>query len=228
VTGLARRGAQLAVGLLVAVAAALGLGALTSSPASADPCPPAYAPPFTDVPVDHPFCTEILTAKTHGAIDGKPDGSFGPTESVERGEVAAILYNAATAESGGFPLPCPGGPFVDVPMYHHFCKEIWLIAGAGIMDGFADGTFRPADPITRGAVAAVLTRFPDGPLAIPACVGAAFPDVPAANVFCPHIQVMSFIGVVNGFADGTFRPNSDVTRQEFVAMLIRWIEYLDT
>jgi len=186
-----------------------------------------YAQPFSDVPHDHPFCNEIRIAKFHGVVDGHPDGSFDPTSPVSRGEAAAIIFNAAAADSGANPPPCAGDPFVDVPMDHPFCPKILVISGADVMGGFTDGTFRPADPIGRGAVAAVLTRFPYGPLPLPDCLGDPFVDVPQTNVFCRHIQFMANFGVVNGFVDGTFRPTIDVARQEFVAMLVRRIDVLE-
>lgn len=224
---LRRRVLQLVIGLAAAAGAALALGAIGAPSASAATCLPVFAQPFTDVPHDHPFCNEIRIAKVHGAVGGYPDGSFHPTESVTRGQVAATLWNAATAEDGGTLQPCPSAPYLDVPADHIFCWQIAVIGAVDIMHGFSDGTFRPSQAITRQEMAATLVKFPEGPLAMFACDEAPFVDVPAWSDFCSAILLLVDTGVVNGYADGTFKPHIDIPRQEFVAMLVRWIEFLD-
>jgi hypothetical protein len=198
------------------------------SPAAAATCGGAFAPPFTDVPLDHPFCNEIRIAKTFGVVDGYPDGTFRGGQPITRQAVAAMLFDAATADSGMPPPICPFRPYPDVPTNHPFCGEIMLVSQAGIFTGYDDGTFRPNNPITRQATAAVVTRFPDATIVLPNCAGAPYPDVPVDHPFCDNILTLLITEVATGYPDGTFRPADNITRQAFVAILVRWIEVLDT
>jgi hypothetical protein len=97
-----------------------------------------------------------------------------------------------------------------------------------VVNGYPDGTFRPTQPITRQAVAAVITRFtPDfGLVLLEFCGTPPFSDVPVDHPFCPNINALADTGVSNGYPDGTFRPTEPVTRQAFVAMLVRWLDVL--
>jgi hypothetical protein len=214
--------------LAVAVLASLiGTIAVPATPAAAETCPPASAAPFPDVPTGHPFCREIALAASVGIVEGYSDGTFRPGQPITRQAVAAILWRAANAEDG-FPLPpCAAAPFSDVPISHPFCGEIQATKVAGVFEGYPDGTFRPGQNITRQAVAAVITRFPD-PIPLPVCFALPFVDVPETHAFCPNIMALKLSGVATGFPDGTFRPAEDVTRQAFVTLLVRWIAFLDT
>jgi hypothetical protein len=123
------------------------LWALAGEPA------PAGDPPFSDVPPTHPFADAIAWAAEEDLVAGFPDGTFRPGGSVSRQALAAWLWRQAGE-------PAPGGdpPFVDVPASHPFADAIAWLAEAGITEGFADGTFRPSQSITRQAVAAWVCR----------------------------------------------------------------------
>lgn len=91
--------------------------------------------------------------------------------------------------------------------------------GSGyVIGGYADGSFRPNDNITRGAVAAILDR--DHGYAL---TGATrdFTDVPRYNTFYKNIMACADNGVINGYADGSFKPTNSITRQAAIAMIAR-------
>jgi hypothetical protein len=125
---------------------------------SGDVCP---GRDFSDVPSDHPFCWDItwlwgLDASA-GIELGYPDGTFRPTVPVSRQAAAAFLYRQAGAPDGADPA-CEAAPFPDVPVAHPFCGEIAWMAGAGLVEGYPDGTFGPEHLVTRQATAAFLHR----------------------------------------------------------------------
>jgi hypothetical protein len=111
-------------------------------------------PGYTDVPVGHPFRTEILWAAANGVTQGYPDGRFGTTDPVDRGSAAAFFHRLAGSPPG--PWPDPG--FSDVLAGHPFQLEIHWMAQSGITQGFPDGTYRPAVPVDRQSAAAFLHR----------------------------------------------------------------------
>lgn len=121
------------------------------------------ASPFTDVPSTYPFFSYVAWLATQGIARGwvMSDGTaqFRPTEAVSREAMAAFLFRAAGSPEY---TPPPVSPFTDVPTEHPFYRQIAWLAGQGISTGWAmpDGTkqFRPADAVTREAMAAFLER----------------------------------------------------------------------
>ncbi len=127
---------------------------------------PPVAPSFSDVPTTHLFYSEIEWAVAGGITTGFTDGTFGATSAATRQAAAAFLYRIA----GEPPFTAPTSPsFFDVPTSHLFYTEIEWLAATGIALGFADDSFRPADPVRRGSAAAFLHRFEAafGPAATP-------------------------------------------------------------
>jgi polyhydroxybutyrate depolymerase len=163
------------IGWLLAGGVAEGYGDGTFGPSSAitrqamaaylarslepEAAPPACAQaPFFDVPVDHPFCAEIAWMVATGLAEGYADGTFGPGRPVTRQAAAAYLGRADGGE-GGAGEACAEAPFSDVPVDHPFCSPITWISSSRIALGYADGTFGPAAPVSRQAVAAFFYRI---------------------------------------------------------------------
>jgi hypothetical protein len=139
-------------------AGAVFLHRLLAGPIPTVPCQDA---PFTDVPVDHPFCEEIAALASTGLLTGYSDGTFGPDRPLSRQAIAAILHRAS-----GWPATpnCWRSWFRDVDSDHPYCGEIAWMAANAITTGFADGTFRPSDTVSREAMAAFLERWSNQPL----------------------------------------------------------------
>jgi probable HAF family extracellular repeat protein len=121
---------------------------LAGSPAG--PFPPSG---FSDVGPTHPFATEIAWAVDADVAGGFPDGTFRPTTRVSRQALVAWLFRFAGSPAG--PFPDPG--FTDIGS-SVFANEIWWAADAGVVAGYADGTFRPGASVTRQAAVAFLHR----------------------------------------------------------------------
>jgi len=123
---------------------------------------PAFTPPatptFSDVPTTHVFSKEIEWAVDQEITGGFSDGTFRPGLSITRGSMAAFFYRMA-GEPTFTPPAIP--TFPDVPTSHPFSKEIEWLVSVDVTGGFGDGTYRPANPVTRGNFAAFLHRFDD-------------------------------------------------------------------
>ena len=121
---------------------------------------PAYTAPsesrFKDVPTDHPFYKEISWLAEQNITTGWSDGTFRPSEPVNRDAMAAFFYRMAGSPAYTAPNE---SPFNDVPTNRQFYKEISWLAEQNITNGWDDGTFRPKTPIERGAMAAFLYRY---------------------------------------------------------------------
>jgi len=182
--------------------------------------------PFRDVRSAHPFCPQIGWLATSGITGGYPDGTFRPTDAVQRQAMAAFLYRSAGNPNGSKPA-CTGAtpPFTDVPLDHPFCGEIQWLAGTGITKGYPDETFKPTSTVQRQAMAAFLYRFAGNPNGVkPACTGVTppFTDVPLDHPFCGEIQWLAGTGITKGYPDGSFRGGSTVQRMAMAAFLQRY------
>jgi hypothetical protein len=133
---------------------------------NSDPCNTPQYPHhsrFPDVSDSNPFCVEINTLATRGVIAGYPDGTFRPTAPISRQAVAAFLWRDyyrwthTSAEPGDAPQTTTD--FSDVPESNVFSGDIQFGVDNGLINGYSDGTFRPAAPTTRQAAAAFIYRL---------------------------------------------------------------------
>lgn len=109
-------------------------------------------PPFEDVPADHPHAQGITATAESGVVSGYEDGTFRPQRSVSRGQMATILADAYRLEAEG------DTRFDDVGEGHPHAAGVAALAEHDVAEGFRDGTYRPEAPVTRGQMAAFLTR----------------------------------------------------------------------
>jgi Glycosyl hydrolases family 16/S-layer homology domain len=185
---------------------------------------------FTDVPAGHPFYTPINWMAATGISTGykEPDGSstFHPDEAVSRGATAAFLYRLAGSPSYTAPAR---SPFSDIGPDSQFYKEITWLASKGITTGWTepDGTrtFRPAEPVSRLAMAAFLYRYAGKPY-YDAPSTPVFADRPVGSQFYDEICWLASTGVTTGWAEAdgtrTFRGEQSVVRYETAAFLYRY------
>lgn len=110
---------------------------------------------FPDVPPSMVFYKEIQWLAGQGITTGFPDGGYHPYEPVEREQMAAFIYRM----KGSPAVPATAQKFPDVPTTAVFYKEIQWLAGQGITQGYADGTFKPRTAIQRDQMAAFLYRY---------------------------------------------------------------------
>ena len=83
-----------------------------------------------------------------GVIDGYPDGSFNPTATLTRGAAAKIICNLILGPTTAGALVADAAPYKDVPTNNTFAGYIAYCQKAGIISGYADGTFKPANSLT--------------------------------------------------------------------------------
>jgi len=126
--------------------------------------------------------------------------------------VAMILGTAGIA--GAAPSDVVGQP----------CEEaVDYLMDLGVVAGYPDGTFQPARTLTRAEVAkiVVLTQLGDQGETLAGYLKGAysFSDVPATHWASGYIKLAQNLGVVNGYPDGTYKPESTVSHIEMVKML---------
>lgn len=176
------------------------------------------APTFRDVSAGHPFLAEIQWLATHGITTGYPDGTFRPRGTVTREAMAAFMYRLA----GSPPYDPPArSPFPDVATSHPFYREIAWLSTSGVTTGYADGTFRPRQQISRDAMAAFMYRLAGSPSYRPPG-SARFTDVPTGHPFYAEVSWLAERGISTGYRDGTYKPRGNVTREAMAAFMGRY------
>ena len=173
---------------------------------------------FTDVDTSNQFYTEISWLADWGIAQGWPDGTFRPTQPVNRDAMAAFLYRYA-----GEPdvTPPDESPFTDMPTDAQFYLEVSWLADERISVGWPDGTFRPTQPVNRDAMAAFLFRFAGEP-DFTAPEESPFTDMPPDTQFYVDVSWLADMGISTGWEDGTFRPAQPVNRDAMAAFLYRF------
>ncbi|TMV48424.1 hypothetical protein FE783_18085 [Paenibacillus mesophilus] len=144
-------------------------------------------------------------------INGYFDGTFGPERNVTRAEMAAMLSRAFGAK------PRQAGiAFSDVNASHWAKESIENAAKAGLMLGYPDARFKPDHTITRAEMAAIAARLSgDKPKATGT---SSFTDT-EGHWAKTAIADAKKAGILNGYEDGTFRPEAALTRAEAVAII---------
>lgn len=113
-------------------------------------------------------------------------------------------------------------PFADVAEGQWFYEAVKYVYGAGLMDGVSATAFEPNSPITRGMIVTILWRLEGKPAA---AGGGYFADVPAGSYYAEAIAWAAECGIVDGYGDGIFAPNRNISREELAAILYRCAAY---
>jgi nitrogen fixation protein len=168
---------------------------------------------FYDLPEDHWAYSYVSYLFCNGVISGYADGTFRPGASTTRGQLTKLL-----ALGFGWTLYNPVFPdFTDVPFGSTFYQYIETAYIRGIISGYADGTFRPGNEVSRAQVAKMLVLAKGWEVTYP--VTPDFTDVPSDNWAYGYVETAFYKGVVSGYADGTYRPGNPVNRAQVSKML---------
>jgi hypothetical protein len=150
------------------------------------------------VPVRYLYCASV--------ISGYADNTFRPYNNTTRGQLTKIVVLAE-----GWQLDCPTEPtFIDVPPTHTFYCYVETAVSHDIISGYADGTFRPGNDVTRGQLSKIVVLAEGWPDDCP--TPGHFSDVPPTDPFFCYIETAYAHAIISGYSDGTFRPGNPATR----------------
>ena len=158
---------------------------------------------------------KLNTADHFAYVQGYPDGTVKPAGNITRAETAAILFRLMDEGSRKTYYSTTSG-FRDVASSSWYNTYVATLNNAGVITDSSNGYFRPNEAITRAELAAMLAKFSE-------TTGAAnyFNDVSAKYWAANAIAICAKLGWINGYPDGTFRPDKNVTRAELMAMINR-------
>ena len=158
---------------------------------------------------------KLNTADHFAYVQGYPDGTVKPAGNITRAETAAILFRLMDDASRKTYYSTKSG-FRDVASGSWYNTYVATLNNAGVITDSSNGYFRPNEAITRAELAAMLAKFSETTVA-----ANYFNDVSAKYWAANAIAICAKLGWINGYPDGTFRPDKNVTRAELMAMINR-------
>ena len=168
-----------------------------------------------------PVGPPALSAVDHYAyMVGYPDGMVHPEKQITRAETATIFFRMLTDESRE-DYWSQVNPYYDVLPEDWFNNAVSTLTNAGILNGYPDGNFAPNGNITRAEFAAMAVRFfTDEEEDVK---GDSFPDI-ADHWANYEINLAYAKDIIEGYPDGTFKPDQEITRAEAVTIVNRVLE----
>lgn len=162
----------------------------------------------------------LNTGDHYAYVMGYPDGTVRPNGSITRAEVSAILFRLLSDKTRDEYFTTVSS-FTDVKAGAWYNNSIATIEKAGvIVDTAKGGAFRPNEAITRAELAAMLAQFSDAK----PVKGVKFSDVSAEHWAYEAIAIAAKMGWIEGYPDGTFRPDATITRAEMMTLVNRALE----
>ena len=167
---------------------------------------------------------DLLETDDHiSFMNGYPDGSFNPNGNITRAEAAQIFFNLLRDKDVEI-----SGSFSDVSANQWYYDAVMTLSEMGIINGVGGDSYAPGRSITRAEFVTIAMRFANA-----VETGSSFTDVPGSYWAYGYISGATYYGWINGYEDGSFRPNAPITRAEAAAVVNRMLnragdaEYID-
>lgn len=176
--------------------------------------------PFTDVPTTDTHYQSIVTLYNEGIVEGTSATTFEPHKPITRQEAALFIANALELDTVN--VKDPG--FTDVPKSSKYYGAIAALNNEGIINGYADGTFKPNNTLTRSQIAKMITLGFE--LKVSNNQTTQFKDVNAINDLATrqYIQTLVDYKITTGKNPTTFDPYGHLTRGQLATFLKRAID----
>lgn len=161
-----------------------------------------------------------LPASEHKAyIVGYTDGTFQPDGDMTRAEAAAI-FARLISEKKAENISGTKNNFTDVKSNEWYTGYVSYLEKYNIIKGYEDKTFRPDAPVTRAEFVSMTVRFYGlfDKVSYPSNT-TKYSDISGSHWAVKDISFAKNIGWLNGYADGTFRPDNNITRAEVVTVV---------
>ena len=159
----------------------------------------------------------LNTDDHYAYVMGYPDGTVQPGGYITRAEASTIFFRLLT-DATREEYWAVSNEYTDVKDGDWYNNAISTLSNAGIVSGYPDGTFRPNAPITRAEMSKIIALF-----AKLDKTNDRFTDI-AGHWAEAYIRLAAGNGWIEGYPDGSFRPNQSITRAETVTMINRVLE----
>ena len=128
--------------------------------------------------------------------------------------VVVILFNAITS--------VVAAPYADVPENHWAADAVTMLKNSGYPIGYADNTFRGDRNITRYELAGMMAKLLSQKTGISVSgYSNPFSDLPRNHYFYDSVTTLATKGIMQGYGDGTFRGDKNITRYEMALVVAK-------
>ena len=176
--------------------------------------------PKPTVEIEDDDALGLNTTDHFAYIVGYGNGEVRPQNNITRAEVATIFFRLLTDDVRDENLT-KTNRYSDVAATAWYNTAVSTLSSMGIITGYPDGTFRPNAAITRAEFAAIAARFDSNGDK----TTAKFSDI-ATHWAKDEISIAYNNGWINGYPDGTFGPQRDITRAETMTLVNRVLNRL--
>ena len=178
---------------------------------------------FTDVSRSDWYYQFVDYVTSKGYFNGTAETTFAPAENMTRAMFVTVLFRFHGAKGDS-----SQSAFTDVAPGEWYTAAINWAAANKIVDGVGNGKFAPNDPITRAQMCTMIERYLD---LYRKAWKVTLPETGSVSVMVDESAIPAYAlaavkqcqrhGLVNGFEDGTFRPNDLSTRAQVAAVIYR-------
>lgn len=178
---------------------------------------------FTDVSRSDWYYQFVDYVTSKGYFNGTSETTFAPAENMTRAMFVTVLFRFDGAKGDR-----SQSAFTDVAPGEWYTDAINWAAANRIVDGVGNGKFAPNDPITRAQMCTMIERYLD---LYRKAWKVTLPETGSVSVMVDESAIPAYAlaavkqcqrhGLVNGFEDGTFRPNDLSTRAQVAAVIYR-------
>lgn len=160
---------------------------------------------------------EILYLSDKKIINGYGNGVFGPTDKITREQAALMLMNALYPNQ----IATVDPRFTDVNPSSIYYNAIALASEKGVVNGYADKSFKGGSSITRAETVAMIDK---AYTINRATAVVSFADVKSGEWYTMNLLDLATNNIISGYTDGSFKPQNAVTRAEFSVILTKAME----
>ena len=164
--------------------------------------------------------TVLNTDDHYSYIIGYKDGMLRPYGTITRGEVATIFFRMLTDETRE-KYWCQTNSYADCDSDLWCNNAISTLTNMGIIDGYQDGLFRPYGKITRAQFAKIAVGFFE---TTKEEYKGYFTDVPEDAWYTSYVEAAARVGLVQGFDNDTFQPDTNITRAQACVIVNRALD----
>lgn len=162
----------------------------------------------------------LNTDDHYSYLIGYSDGTVRPNGKITRAEVATIFFRLLDDDTRA-KYWSSKNDFSDVSADKWYNNAVSTLSHMGVIGGYADGTFRPDAPISRAEFAKIAVSFTQNN---GSAVYNYFTDVKTTDWFAPYVTAAKDAGLIEGYSDGSFKPESKITRAEACAIVNRTLD----
>ena len=159
----------------------------------------------------------LNTNDHYSYLIGYSDGTVRPNGKITRAEVATIFFRLLDDDTRA-KYWSSKNDFSDVSADKWYNNAVSTLCNMGVIGGYADGTFRPDAPISRAEFAKIAVSFTQNN---GSAVYNYFTDVKTTDWFAPYVTAAKDAGLIEGYSEGSFKPESKITRAEACAIVNR-------